>query len=62
MTDDTRDLIALLRTFYTDAEAFAWLTLPQPQHDGAIPLDIIGDGRVSDLVVSLRRMDEGVYL
>jgi hypothetical protein len=60
--DTTNELVSLLRQFYTDAEAFEWLTSPQPMFDGAIALDMIAAGRIGDLVMSLQRMSEGVYL
>lgn len=63
MASDTSALVALLRKFYTDDEAFKWLTLPQPAVRGrAVPLDMIAAGRIDELVLLLRRMDEGVYL
>lgn len=64
MSDQSKitDLTALLREFYTDAEAFVWLTTPQPQFDGAVALNMIAAGRANDLILSLRRMADGVYL
>lgn len=61
-TDNTTALVALLREFYTDDEAFKWLTLPQPSFNGAVALDMIATGRIGELILSLRRMSEGVYL
>lgn len=55
-------LVALLREFYSDEEAFRWLISPQPLFDDEIALDMIADGRASELVKALRRMAEGVYL
>ena len=58
----TSALIAMLRECYTDADAFKWLTSPQPQFDGAVALDMIAGGRTDEMVLLLRRTAEGVYL
>lgn len=58
----TDDLIILLREFYPDAEAFKWLISPQPLSNGAVALDMIAAGRMDELIMSLRRMADGVYL
>lgn len=58
----TTELVALLGEFYTDAEAFVWLTSPQVQLDGATALDTISAGELPDVLLVLRRMQEGVYL
>ena len=58
----TSVLIAMLRECYTDADAFKWLTSPQPQFDDAVALDMIAAGKADELVMSLRRMTEGVHL
>lgn len=57
----TDDLVTLLGEFYTDAEAFQWLIRQQPLFDGAVPLDIVAEGRMGDLVLALRGMRDGVY-
>lgn len=58
----TAVLVQKLKGFYTEAEAFQWLTSPQPLFDGAIALDMIAAGETEKLVIALRRMEEGVYL
>jgi len=56
------ELAALLRDLYTPEEVVAWWRSPQPMFDGALPLDLIAAGREVDLVLSLRRIVEGVYV
>jgi hypothetical protein len=56
------ELVRLLRTFYTEAEAFQYLMAPQPQFDGAIAMDMIALGRMDELILSLRRFEQGIYL
>lgn len=56
------ELLGLLRDLYTDEEIALWWRSPQPMFDGALPSDLIAAGREADLVVSLRRIVEGVYV
>lgn len=56
------DLMALLRELYTEPEIAVWWHSPQPMFDGALAPDMIAAGREADLVLSLRRIVEGVYV
>lgn len=55
-------LLALLRDLYTEPEIAVWWRSPQPMFDGKLPPDLIAAGREDDLVLSLRRLVEGVYV
>ncbi len=64
MTDLTLNamLVGMLMQLYTEAEAFRFLTSPQPLFNGVTGLDMIATGRTDDLILSLRRLLDGVYI
>ena len=63
MVDKTTTvLISKLRGFYTDAEAFNWLTLPQPLLHGKVPIEMIACGETETVVNALRQIEDSVYL
>lgn len=55
-------LLILLRELYTEPEIATWWRSPQPMFDGKQPPDLIAAGREADLIMSLRRLVEGVYV
>lgn len=63
--DDTMaELKALLLAHYTPAEAFEWLFAPHPQMSETIPIMRIqhGGDQTFEVVKTLRRLDDAVYL
>jgi hypothetical protein len=53
------ELVALLRSFYTDEGAFTFLISKQALLEGETPLGVLVDGRLTDVVLLLRQADEG---
>lgn len=56
------ELLALLDELYTPEEIERWWRTPHPQFDGATAAELLRAGREADLVLSLRRAVEGVYV
>ncbi len=56
------DIVSLLGQFYTEAEAYRWLTHQQQLLGDVIPLEMIAAGRADELVQLLRQMQEGNHL
>lgn len=68
-TIDKQRIIAELRwvaerlsDFYAPDEARLWLQSGHPQLQGARPYDLIVDGRTTEVLEVLERLDTGVYL
>jgi transcriptional regulator with XRE-family HTH domain len=68
-TIDKQKIIAELRwvaerlsDFYEPDEARLWLQSAHPQLAGARPYDLINQGRMSEVLEVLERLDSGVYL
>ena len=51
-----------LADFYEPDEARLWLQTGHPQLEGRKPYDLINDGRTSEVLEVLDRLDSGVYL
>lgn len=51
-----------LSEFYAPDEVRIWLQSPHPQLEGVRPYDLIVDGRSSDVLEVIERLDSGVYL
>lgn len=51
-----------LSDFYAPDEVRLWLQSPHPQLDGQRPYDFIMEGRVSEVLEVIERLDSGVYL
>ena len=55
--------IGLIAADYWPAEdLLVWLFAAHPQLDGQSPAQAIQAGRADDVLLTLRRLDEGVYL
>lgn len=51
-----------LSDFYEPDEARLWLQTGHPQLGGRRPYDLINEGRTSEILEILERLDSGVYL
>ncbi len=51
-----------LADFYEPDEARLWLQSPHPQLKGARPYELINQGRTSEVLEVLERLDSSVYL
>ncbi|MEM7498160.1 MAG: antitoxin Xre/MbcA/ParS toxin-binding domain-containing protein [Pseudomonadota bacterium] len=51
-----------LAEFYEPAEVRLWLQAPHPQLDGGKAYDLIMEGRTSEVLEVIERLDDGVYL
>lgn len=51
-----------LADFYAPDEARLWLQSPHPQLNGARPYELINQGRASEVLEIIERLDSGVYL
>lgn len=51
-----------LSDFYAPDEARLWLQSPHPQLQNARPYDLIVEGRTSEVLEIIERLDSGVYL
>lgn len=51
-----------LSDFYEPDEARLWLQSPHPQLQNARPYDLIVEGRTSEVLEVIERLDSGVYL
>jgi putative toxin-antitoxin system antitoxin component (TIGR02293 family) len=51
-----------LSEFYAPDEVRLWLQSPHPQLGNARPYDLIVDGRSSDVLEVIERLESGVYL
>ncbi|MEM7170941.1 MAG: antitoxin Xre/MbcA/ParS toxin-binding domain-containing protein [Pseudomonadota bacterium] len=51
-----------LADFYEPDEARLWLQSPHPQLHGERPYELINQGRTSEVLEILERLDSGVYL
>jgi uncharacterized protein (DUF2384 family) len=54
-------IVQLLADIYTPAEIDTWLASPHPLLDGAIPNDLIMDGRVQKIMQVIIGLKEGAY-
>lgn len=68
-TIDKQRIIAELRwvaerlsDFYEPDEARLWLQSPHPQLGGSRPYDLINQGRTSEILEVIERLDSSVYL
>lgn len=63
IVSDTVDMLERLAYYYeTPEECVAWFRAPQPLLDGALPIDLIAQGRSSDLIRVWEAMDAGAYI
>lgn len=66
MKMDTIETLAeikrLLAEFYTPEEAKLWWLSPHPRFDGMTAASVVDDGRATDLLQTLRQLDQGGYL
>lgn len=51
-----------LSDFYEADDVRLWLQSPHPQLDNARPYDLIVEGRTSEVLEVIERLDTGVYL
>jgi putative toxin-antitoxin system antitoxin component (TIGR02293 family) len=51
-----------LSDFYTPAEIRTWLYAPHPQLEGRRAIDVIHDGKMTEVLQTLDRLEAGVYL
>jgi len=51
-----------LADFYEPDEVRLWLQSPHPQLEGQRPYDLIVEGRTSEVLEVIERLDSGVYL
>lgn len=51
-----------LESFYAPEEAAMWWTSKQPFFEGAIPAQMLADGRGAELLEALKAMEDCVYL
>jgi hypothetical protein len=57
------DALKLLEQhYYTDDELAQWLTAPQPLFEGLSALQMLAAGRKNEVLASIQRLDDGVYL
>lgn len=68
-TIDKQTVIAELRwvaerlsDFYEPDEVRLWLQSPHPQLEGALPYTLINEGRTSEVLEVIERLDSGVFL
>ena len=59
---ELRWVAARLNDFYEPDEVRLWLQSPHPQLSGARPYDLINEGRTSEVLEVIERLDSGVYL
>ncbi len=59
---ELRWVAARLTDFYEPDEVRLWLQSAHPQLKGARPYDLINDGRTSEVLEVIERLDSGVYL
>ena len=51
-----------LSAFYEPDEVRLWLQSPHPQLESQRPYDLINEGRTSEVLEVIERLDSGVYL
>jgi putative toxin-antitoxin system antitoxin component (TIGR02293 family) len=51
-----------LSDFYTPAEIRTWLYAPHPQLEGRRAIDVLHDGKMTEVLQTLDRLEAGVYL
>jgi len=59
---DFPEVIRIAATLWTDQELAIWLTAPQEQHENWTPLQMLGCGKIGELLQSLKCIEDGVYL
>jgi len=51
-----------LLAFYTPEEADQWIALPHPQLDGLTASEAIREGRYSDVIAIINRLETGAFV
>ena len=59
---DNLELETILRDYYTEAEAVAWMTWPHPQLGGEIPMKLWLEGRHEEVLRVARELRDCIYV
>ena len=59
---DLRYVMDRLGDFYAPEEIRTWLYAPHPQLEGRRAIDVIHEGRLTEVLETLDRLEAGVYL
>lgn len=59
---EIKSLVERLKEFYEPWEAYAYLAMPHPSLNGFTAVQLIQEGRTSEVEQVLAQLEDGVYL